>query len=84
MYGTRPASGRRLDYGFVSPILSADVRGEAFAGDRPGAAGAVTSDTVATAADHLPIVLDLRVPPKCTFDRNCPMGLCIEGRCVGP
>lgn len=90
--GTRPSSGRRLDYALVSPALAADARAALYASDdldrhldpAPAPFGAS-----ADASDHLPVVVDLRVPPVCSFDRDCDDGLwctgearCVGGRCV--
>ncbi len=83
--GTRPSSGRRLDYALVSPALAPDARAALYS-----SADADPDDDASTAAsDHLPVVVELRVPPVCSFDRDCDDGLwctgrerCAGGRCV--
>lgn len=93
--GTRPSSVRRLDYALVSPMLSASARGWLYASDdierfrdpEPAPFGAS-----AAASDHLPVVIDIDVPPPCSFDADCDDGAwctgverCVFGRCVpGP
>lgn len=74
---TRPSSGRRLDYALVSPALA------------PDAAASLPATEVADAADHLPLVVDLWVPPACVYDADCDDGawcngaeVCDVGRCV--
>ena len=68
--GTRFASGRRLDYIFESPALSAGTSvGEAYDSDHEGMAGglpksgtAPSSSTSADASDHLLVFADISVP----------------------
>lgn len=83
VYGTRPASGRQLDFGLVSPTLVRGTVGEAFAGDEPGGEARADARVVAEAADHLPIVLDVEVPTECLFEWECEAPLsCYDGRCL--
>ncbi len=93
--GTRPSSGRRLDYALVSDDLafaaeaflytSDDI--ERFRDPEPAPFGASVA-----ASDHVAVVIDLEVPPPCSFDRDCDDGAwcdgaerCHFGRCLpGP
>ena len=93
--GTRPSSGRRLDYALVSGELAIEAEAFLYASDdierfrdpEPAPFGAS-----AAASDHLALVIDLEVPPPCSFDRDCDDGLwctgterCVFGRCTpGP
>lgn len=93
--GTRPSSGRRLDYALVSDDLAFEAEAflytsddiERFRDPEPAPFGAS-----AAASDHVAVVIDLEVPPPCSFDRDCDDGAwcngperCDLGRCIpGP
>jgi endonuclease/exonuclease/phosphatase family metal-dependent hydrolase len=69
--GTRPASGRRLDYLFLSPALAAQSpKGEVFFSGLDGTTGLpkvgapLAAGTNATASDHLPVIMDFFVPSE--------------------
>jgi endonuclease/exonuclease/phosphatase family metal-dependent hydrolase len=67
---TRPVSGRRIDYIFMSPFIIAqspqaeiyDSRDESLSGGLPKFGAPLTSGTSATAADHLPVMVDIKLP----------------------
>lgn len=68
--GTREASGRRLDYLFVSPALAAlgpasevyDSKDEGLPGGLPKSGNPPPTGTSALAADHFMVFADLKVP----------------------
>lgn len=68
---TRPASGRRLDYVWVTEPLLDGLEAEVYdtwdegLGGLPKA-GPVPTHSTLTAADHLPVVVDLRWPTDAT------------------
>ena len=70
---TRPASGRRLDYLFVSPVIVAagaiaevyDSNDEGLAGGLAKYGASLPTTTSATASDHLLVFADLELPPLC-------------------
>jgi len=64
---TRPSSGRRLDYVLTSPHLQANAAAEVYdTWDDDGSGlpkpGPLPTYSTLTAADHLPVVVDLRLP----------------------
>lgn len=89
---TGPLRGRRLDYAFVSPALAPDARGSLYDSDDvvpDPAPDPLPAGTSAEASDHLPVIVELEVPPLCIFDADCDDGRwcngrerCDTGRCV--
>ncbi len=69
-YATRPASGRRLDYLFASPLISlqgAQVytsTDEGKLGSLPLEGQPLPAPTSALASDHLPVFADLEIPTE--------------------
>lgn len=69
-YATRPASGRRLDYLFASPLISlhgAQVYAstdEGKLGSLPLEGPPLPAPTSALASDHLPVFADLEIPTE--------------------
>lgn len=69
--GTRPSSGRRIDYLWASAVLQADAwtaevyddNDEGLAGTLVYAGAPLPAGTVARASDHLPVVADLTLAP---------------------
>lgn len=67
---TRPSSGRRLDYVFVSTPLRGttpatevyDARDEGLPGGLPKAGAPLSASTTQDASDHFPVVVDVVVP----------------------
>lgn len=94
--GTRPASGRRLDYLFASSVLAGTAQTEVYdcadegLGGLPKAGAPLPAATCAAAADHLPVLADVSVPSDgCAVDADCDDGLfcsgteaCVDGGCV--
>jgi len=77
---TRPASGRRLDYIFVSEALDAfhpepevyDSADEGLPGGLQKTGAALEPSTSAAASDHLPVFADLMVPAASTPPTETP------------
>lgn len=81
--GTRPASGRRLDYLWVSnaamPVASEvyDSVDEGIGGGIAKCGAALPAGTSAQASDHLPVIVDLLVPADNTTGACCTDGFCV-------
>jgi len=81
--GTRPASGRRLDYLWVSnaatPVASEvyDSVDEGIGGGIAKCGTALPAGTSAQASDHLPVIVDLLVPATAITGACCMDGFCV-------
>ncbi|MCH2169510.1 IPTL-CTERM sorting domain-containing protein [Myxococcota bacterium] len=90
--GTRPASGRRLDYLLVSDALSNlgldaevyDSQDEGLAGGLPKTGAALAAATSLDASDHLLVFIDVTVPatPGTPVPTLGPMGLAVLVACL--
>ena len=92
--GTRPASGRRLDYILVSQAINAlgpevevyDSNDEGLSGGLPKVGAAPNATASTDASDHLMVFADITVPkgPGCTQDAECDDGVFCTGveRCI--
>ena len=84
---TRPASGRRLDYIFVSPVVAAggvdaevyDSQDEGLPGGLPKSGSPLSAGVGDAASDHLLVFADLELSPLCGNGRIDSLEVCDDG-----